>query len=77
MAYPKCPACDRAIAKVRVVAVDTDPFGFTPDDLRAPMRLGVFCPHEGCGIELQGFDAGTTPVQGGLATERRAPRRRR
>ena len=53
MAYSKCPACDRAIAKVRVVLVDPDPFMFTPEDLRPPGRLGFLCSHKGCGADLQ------------------------
>ena len=52
MAYSKCPACGRAIAKVRVVLVDPDPFMFTPEDLRPPGRLGFLCPHKGCGADL-------------------------
>jgi len=53
MAYSKCPACGRAIARVRVVLVDPDPFMVTPDALRPPMRLGFLCPHKGCGADLQ------------------------
>jgi len=53
MAYSKCPACGRAIAKVRVVLIDPDPFMFTPEALRAPMRLGFVCPHVGCRVDLQ------------------------
>jgi len=54
MAYSKCVACGRAVAKVRVVAIDTDPFRFMPEALQGPMRLGFFCPHEGCRAELRG-----------------------
>jgi len=57
MAYSKCPACGRAIAKVRVVLIDPDPFMFMPDALRPPMRLGLVCAHAGCGADLQRGEA--------------------
>ena len=52
MAYSKCPVCGRAVAKVRVVSIDPDPFMFGLEDLRGPIRLAFLCPHDGCGADL-------------------------
>ena len=55
MAYSKCPACGRAVARVRVAPLVPDPFLLPFGDFCPPARLSLFCPHAGCGVDLLGF----------------------